>query len=554
MRPSRFSFHTFLCFLVAFCVCASPVFSQQANADFILHNARVYTVDNAFGMAEAVAVKDTRIVAVGTSKEILKNWKAPQTLDAKGKFVYPGFYDAHAHLHSYGVMLQYADLTGTRSFEEVLTRLRAYRKKNPDKRWILGRGWDQNDWRDKTFPTNKPLDALFPDVPVCLTRVDGHALLANTKALTLAGIDTTTRVDGGLVEKINGRLTGIVLDNAMDKVYMRIPSPTEKETEDAILAAAKRCFAVGLTSIAEAGISHELVETYKRLYAAKRLDMRVYAMLSPTEEVVERYLKQGVYQTDYLTVRSFKVMADGALGSRGACLLAPYADKPATRGFLTVDMAQMERLAAAVAKTPFQINTHCIGDSANRIILDLYGKYVDTFTRKNRWRIEHAQVVSREDIGKFREYGIIPSVQPTHCTSDMPWAGDRLGAERVKTAYTFKDLYEQRGMIALGSDFPVEDINPLYGFHAAVARQDAKNKPQGGFQADQALTRQTALRGMTLYAAYAGFEEQIKGSLEVGKLADMVVLDEDIMTAPNEKLRRVKVLYTILGGKMVFSR
>lgn len=532
----------------------APRLSAQGTADFILHNARIYTVDGAFSTAEAVAVRGSRIVALGTSKEILKNWKASQMLDAKGKAVYPGFYDAHAHLYNYGQMLQYADLQGTTSYKQVLERLKAYRKANPDKRWIIGRGWDQNDWAVKAFPTKEPLDSLFPGIPVCLTRIDGHALLASSAALALAGITPETRVEGGLVEKVNGKLTGIVLDNAMDKVTMRIPAPTEKEVEDAILTAQNRCFAVGLTSVAEAGISHELVETYKKLYAAKRLDMRVYAMLTPTDENVDRYLKQGALQTDYLTVRSFKVLADGALGSRGACLLAPYSDKPATRGFLTIDPAWMERLVQRLSKTPFQLNTHCIGDSANRIVLDLYGKYLGMFGRTKRWRIEHAQVVAKEDVSKFREYGIIPSVQPTHCTSDMPWAGERLGAERIKTAYTFKDLYEQRGIIALGSDFPVEDINPLYGFHAAVARQDAQNKPQGGFQADQALTREIALRGMTIYAAIAGFEESLKGSLEVGKLADMVVLEDDIMTAPVQKLRTVKVLTTISGGKVVYKK
>ncbi|TAE29911.1 MAG: amidohydrolase [Candidatus Kapaibacterium sp.] len=528
--------------------------SAQDSADVLLINARIYTVDGRFSVQEAVAIKGGRIAALGTTRDITKSWKAAKTLDAKGKCVYPGFYDAHAHLHSYGQMLQYADLQGTTSYKQVLERLVAYRKANPNGQWILGRGWDQNDWASKSFPTKEPLDSLFPNVPVCLTRIDGHALVANSKALALAGITEETRVEGGLVEKVQGKLTGIVLDNAMDKVYLRINSPTQQEVESAILTAEKRCFAVGLTSVAEAGISHELCETYKKLYAEKRLNMRVYAMLTPTDENVERYLKAGIYQTEYLTVRSFKVMADGALGSRGACLLAPYSDKPTTRGFLTIDSAWMEQFAARISKTPFQINTHCIGDSTNRFILDVYGKYLDIYGKTKRWRIEHAQVVSKKDMSKFREYGIIPSVQPTHCTSDMPWAEERLGKERVKTAYAFKELYEQRGIIALGSDFPVEDINPLYGFHAAVARQDAANKPDGGFQSDQALSRETALRGMTIYAAIAGFEENVKGSLEVGKLADMVILDGDIMTLPANKLRSVNVLQTLSGGRVVFER
>ena len=534
---------------------AFALFAQQPQqADLILHNARIYTVNGAFDVVQALAVRDGRIAEVGTSKDILRRWKAKTTLNLRGKFAYPGFYDAHAHLYGYGKSLQEADLTGTRSFEEVLQLLQDYRKAIPQTRWIVGRGWDQNDWAVKSFPTKEPLDALFPDTPVCLTRVDGHALLANSRALELAGVSESSVVEGGLVEKANGRLTGILVDNAMDKVTMKIPAPSEREIEDAILAAEKRCFAVGLTSVAEAGVSHELVETYKRLHAANRLSMRVYAMLTPTEENVERYLAAGAYQTERLTVRSFKVLADGALGSRGACLLEPYSDKPSTRGFLTIDSAWMESLVQRVSQSSFQLNTHCIGDSANRFILDLYGKYLGQFGRTKRWRIEHAQIVTPEDMPKFREFGVIPSVQPTHCTSDMPWASDRLGAERLKNAYAFQDLYEQRGVIALGSDFPVEDINPLYGFHAAIAREDAANKPKGGFQPEQRLAREVALRGMTLYAAFAGFEEHLKGSLEVGKLADIVVLDTDIMTASPEKIRAIPTLYTISGGKIVYKR
>jgi len=538
---------------------------QRVAADLLLYNARVYTADSAFRVVEAVAVRSGKILALGASNDLIARFRAKHTVDARGASVYPGFYDAHAHLFGYGKTLQEADLKGTRSFQEVLERLKAYRKAYPTKRWIVGRGWDQNDWADKTFPTKEPLDSLFPDIPVCLTRVDGHALLANSKALALARVSENTAVEGGLVETMNGKLTGILLDNAMERVTMRIPPLTLREMEEAILAAEQRCFAVGLTSVAEAGVPHELVEVYKRLYASKRLRVRVYAMLTPTEEHVERYLRQGVFQNEYLTVRSFKVMADGALGSRGACLLAPYSDKPTTQGFLTIDPAAFERLVKRVSRTSFQINTHCIGDSANRLVLNIYGKYLgelhaptneqrrDMATDK-RWRIEHAQIVAPEDVAMFRRFTILPSVQPTHCTSDMRWAGERLGSERIKTAYIFRDLLEQNGILPLGSDFPVEDINPLYGFHAAVSRQDANNMPPNGFQAEQALSRKAALRGMTYDAAYAGYEDHFKGTLEVGKLADMVVLDGDIMTLPNEQLRSVKVLYTISGGKVVYKR
>jgi predicted amidohydrolase YtcJ len=559
-------------FLVLFCaiVCnftynpLPSLFAQAKSAplpaDLIVHNARVYTVDSAFSVAEAFAVRSGKFLAVGASKDILSCYKARQVVNLNGKPVYPGFYDAHAHLYNYGRTLQQADLNGATSYNEVLARLVAWRKRNPKARWILGRGWDQNDWSVQQFPSKEPLDSLFPSVPVCLTRVDGHALVANSAALRLAKIDAataSTAFSGGLVETRNGQPTGILIDNAMERVYLKIPLPTEPEVEQAILAAQTRCFAVGLTSLAEAGITRQLTDTYERLHKQGRCQMRVYAMLIPTEENVDYLVKRGPYATDFLTVRSFKVLADGALGSRGACLLTPYSDKPTTRGFLTIDPQQMERLVERVSKTALQINTHCIGDSANRFILDLYGKYLGDNPANistKRWRIEHAQIVAREDMEKFRRYGIIPSVQPTHCTSDMPWAGDRLGAERMKTAYTFKELYEQNKTLALGSDFPVEDINPLYGFHAAVARQDADGKPAGGFQMENALRRELALRGMTAWAAYAGFEEGKKGSIEAGKLADFVVLEEDIMQVPAERLRSVRVAETFVGGKRVHKR
>ena len=533
----------------------SFLFSCQTKeqADLIVHNALVYTVNAEFGKAEAFAVKGGKFLAVGNSADILAKYQAKNVINAQGKPVYPGFYDAHCHFYGYGNFLQDVDLIGTKSFQEILDKLVIYRKQNPNKRWIIGRGWDQNDWESKEFPSKSALDSLFPDTPVFLSRVDGHAALVNQKAFDLAKITPTSKIAlGGLIEIKQGKLTGILVDNAMDLVSKFIPPPTQSEIEKALLDAQAKCFAVGLTSVGDAGLEREIVETIDQLNKNNKLKMRMYVMLSSTEKNFKHYLNRKPYKTDFLNVRSFKIYADGALGSRGACLLKPYSDKSDQIGFLLSSPAELERQISQISAKGYQVNTHCIGDSSNRAVLDIYAKYLKS---KNdlRWRIEHAQVVSVSDVAKFGKYSVIPSVQPTHCTSDMYWAGDRLGKERVKTAYAFKDLLAQNKMIAFGSDFPVEHINPLYGFHAAVARQDAKNYPKGGFQPENAVSREDALRAMTIWAAFAGFEDKEKGSIEAGKFADFVLLENDLMSIAPEKMRQIKVLQTYVNGEQVFK-
>lgn len=525
--------------------------STQKSADLIVHNGKVYTVDSQFTVAEAFAVKDGKILEVGSSKDILSKYQG-ETLDAEGNAIFPGFIDGHAHFYGYGAGLQNANLVGTKSWEEILDKLKAFSIENPEG-WIIGRGWDQNDWPTKEFPDNQKLNELFPDRPVILSRVDGHAAIANKFALDLAGIKPNQKIEGGEIETINGKLTGILIDNAESLVNAKIPAPTAKQIGESFLDAQKNCFAVGLTTVTDCGINHELIPIISDLHKQNQLKMRIYAMLSDNPANYDYLFKNGAVKTDRLNVRSFKVYMDGALGSRGACLLQPYSDKPSTSGFLLSAKTHFEEVAKKIAEKGFQMNTHAIGDSANREILSIYGRVLKG---KNdaRWRIEHAQVVNQEDFKLFGNNSVVPSVQSTHATSDMYWAADRLGSERVKGAYAFKQLLDQNGWLVLGTDFPVEDINPMFTFYAAVVRKDQKNYPEKGFQMENALSREEAIRGMTIWAAKGNFEEKEKGSLEAGKFADFIILDQDLMKADEANLFKTKVLKTYLNGEKVYAK
>ena len=454
-----------------------------------------------------------------------------------------------------GQVLSQADLVGAESYDEVIDQLKTFYRKNPQVTWLTGRGWDQNDWPGQEFPTKEKLDAAFPNVPVALTRVDGHALLVNSKALRLAQVTATSKVAGGEVMLSKGgssaQPTGVLVDNAMQLVRRVLPRPDNADKTRMLLAAQQVCTALGLTTVSDAGVSPDEINLIDSLQKAGKLKIRDYAMVSLGEPNMNYFLKRGPFQTNRLTVRAFKLYADGALGSRGACLRQPYTDRPDTGGFLLLSPAELERVTKLLYASNFQANTHCIGDSANHLMLNLYGKLLKGHNDR-RWRIEHAQVVSRDDIWKFNRYSIIPSVQPTHATSDMYWATERLGRVRVKGAYAFNDLMKQNKLIAFGSDFPVEAPNPLFGFHSAVARQDAKNFPAGGYQMENAVDRKSALLAMTRWAAYANFEDKLRGSIAPGKQADFVVLDRDIMTVPNAQLRQTKVRQTWIGGERVY--
>ncbi|MEX6688563.1 amidohydrolase [Danxiaibacter flavus] len=539
----RSIFHLFLA-CVFFVSC-----KNKEAADLIVHNGLVYTVDSSFATAQAFAVKDGKILAVGTNDEILDQYSAKENVDAQGNAVYPGFIDAHAHFVGYGRSLFAVDLFGCTSFEEVVSRVQKFASEHPDEAWIIGRGWDQNKFPGKAYPTNDTLNKLFPNRPVMLERVDGHAAIANQKALALAGVVAGQKLTGGEIETKNNTLTGVLIDNAVDLVGAKIPSPSKADYTKWLLAAQKNCFAQGLTTITDCGLNYTDVDVIDTLQKEHKLLMRMYIMLSDNQDNLQRYIKRGPYKTERMYVRGFKVYADGALGSRGACLLHPYNDKPGWSGFLLSSKSHYDSLAAVLSQTDFQMCTHAIGDSANREILNIYNKYLKGENDK-RWRIEHAQLVNPLDINLFGAATIIPSVQPTHATSDMYWAADRLGTERLKQeGYVYKQLLKQNGWIPLGTDFPVEDISPFKTFLAAVFRKDAKGYPSGGFQMENALTREQTIRGMTIWAAKAGFLEKESGSIEKGKNADFIILSQDLMKVTEKNVLDTKVTATYVGGK-----
>ncbi len=526
--------------------------SPEMKVDLIVTNALVYTVNDSFSTAESFAVKDGKFIAVGSNDDIAAKYVSDQVLDCKEKVVYPGFNDAHCHFYGYGMnLLQYAALAGMTDQEQIYQKLQEHQSRAQGE-WILGRGWDQNLWPEKSFPDNKRLNELFPDVPVYLIRVDGHAAWCNAKALELAGINAKTNIAGGEILLKDGRPTGVLIDNAKEQVFNQIPAPSLELKAKALLEAQKNCFAAGLTSVTDCGISKEVILLIDSLQKNGELRMRINAMMEPSNENLEYFLKNAPYITDRLQVNTIKLYADGALGSRGAYLLDDYSDKPGNRGLLMEKTSYYEDICQKAYAAGFQVATHCIGDGANRFMLNIYAKFLKT-KNDRRWRIEHVQIVHPDDMGSFEKYSVIPSIQSTHATSDMFWADERLGIERIKTAYAYQQLMAQNGWLPNGTDFPIEDISPIKTFFASVCRKNSEGLPNDGFQMENALTREQALRSITIWAAKAGFEEVRKGSIEVGKSADFVVLDTDLMKCNDEEILRAKILKTILDGDLVFG-
>ncbi|AYO58046.1 amidohydrolase [Chryseobacterium sp. 6424] len=528
---------------------ASFFLNAQKKADLIITNAKIYTVNKNFDQAEALAVYDGKIIAVGKSKDILKKYTSKNTQDLQGKTVYPGFIDAHCHFTGYATDKWKCELWGTKSWDEIITKITAYAKQS-QMEWVYGRSWDQNDWPIKEFPDKKRLDELFPDRPVYLKRVDGHAAIANQKALDIAGITAGTTVQGGEIEMKNGRLTGILIDNAMLLVEKHIPELDDETAIQYFSDLQKTCFSYGLTSLHDCGITTHTFSLLEKAQQQNKLDMKIFALLEDNPASYDEWIKKGRFTNGNITFGGYKVYSDGALGSRGACLVHDYSDKKGWKGFLLSDQRHFENLARRLKDSNLQMCTHAIGDSANATILKIYGDVLG-IENNRRWRIEHAQIVQEKDFALFGRYSIIPSVQPTHATSDMYWAEERLGKDRLKHSYAYADLLKQNGWLPLGTDFPVEEINPLKTFYAAVARKDAKNFPAGGFQKENALTREQALRGMTIWAAKAAFQEDQLGSLEVGKSADFVILNQDLMKIEENSILHTKVLETYASGKKV---
>lgn len=526
--------------------------NSRQEVNMIVHHGLIYTVDTAFSTAEAMAIKDGIILETGTNEAILSKYSASEMIDAKGKTILPGFIDAHCHFTGYATDMWKCELMGTKSFNEIIEKIKAYSTHAPME-WIYGRGWDQNDWQVKEYPDKKQLDSLFPNRPVFLKRIDGHAALVNQTALDIAGINASTKVNGGSIELQNGKPTGILIDNAMDIVENKIPLLYDSLAKKYYQAAQEQCFALGLTGVQDCGISEHTVDMVDAEQKAGRLKMKIFALLSDSAAYYDRWIAKGPYKTERLHVGGFKLYADGALGSRGACLLHEYSDKKGWIGFLLSALDYYKNIATKLADSKLQMCTHAIGDSGNRTMLEIYASVLKG-KNDRRWRIEHAQVIDPSDFHFFADNNIIPSVQPTHATSDMYWAGDRLGPARIKSAYAYKQLLQTNGWMPLGTDFPVEYIDPLKTFFAAVARQDANDFPQGGFQTENALTRQETLRGMTIWAAKAAFEENEKGSIEKGKAADFIILDNDIMQCDLKKILQTKVLATYINGEAVFQK
>lgn len=530
----------------------------QQEVDMIFVNGLIYTMDAKLNNGYYMAVHQGKVVAVSMMKDdVFSKYTSKKIIDLQGKFIFPGFNDAHCHFMGLGMMMMQADLRGAKSYDEVLILLKKYEQdalaKKKKLKWIQGRGWDQNIWTVKEFPTKEKLDSLFPKTPVILKRVDGHAALVNSKALKLAKIGSKTKAAGGeIILDAGGKPTGLLLDNAMDLVERIVPKPTEAEMQDAILEAQRICFAYGVTSVQDAGVDYFVIKKMESMQKAGLLKIKSYIMLNPSEENFKKIMSKGPYQNGNIHIQSVKLYADGALGSRGACLLEPYSDKPGYYGLMNKDTSYLRAIAKRVFAAGYQLNTHCIGDSASRVMLDIYG---EVLKQKNnfRWRIEHAQVIHQADWIKINLYSVIPSVQPTHVSSDKDWVPFRLGQARLERAYAYKSFLPYSGRLALGTDFPVEGVNPMATLYSAVMRTTIQEHPMGSFQIHNALTIWEALKGMTYWAAYAQFEEKEKGCLQNGMAADFVVIDMDITKVIISEVVKAKILATYLNGELVYS-
>jgi predicted amidohydrolase YtcJ len=537
----------FLFFLVAL-VGASCMKGQ--SVDLVIHNAKIHTMDDENSIVQAIAIRDGEVVEVGPDRQIMNKYSADEYIDAEGKDIFPGFADAHGHLMSLARQKLSVNLVGTASMDELIVRVEKYEQKK-ERPVIIGGGWDQSLWNSAELPTNEKLNEKFPDKPVVLYRIDGHAVLANDAALKKYGVTESSHVDGGAILKnADGSLSGILLDNAIPLISNKLPDFSDHELAQALLEIQQELYGYGITDVHEAGLTPHDFKLIRRLVKDDRLTIGIYGMLYPEKENADFAKKHGFLKEKNFLVRSFKVIGDGALGSRGALLKQPYSDDPHNHGLLTTSIADMKRYSSLAELTGYQLNIHAIGDSTNRLVLDL----IQAYSKKNpdhRWRIEHAQVLDPTDFDLLESSGAFPSVQPTHAVSDQRWAESRLGKARLKGAYAYNTLLQKAGMLAIGTDFPVESTNPFLTIHAAVNRKNAEGDPIDGFLPEEALTEEACLRGMTIWAAFASFQEENKGSLEKGKEANLVILESPFTSkgaySPNFSNR------TFVKGKLVFS-
>jgi predicted amidohydrolase YtcJ len=534
--------------------------SSANQVDLIIHGGIVHTLAGGYERAEAVAVRGDRIIDVGTDSSILGTYKARAFLNLEGRTMLPGFIDAHAHMSGLGLSMMMLDLTKTGSQSEVAEMVAEAIQHRAGGDWIRGRGWDQNQWMVNNFPHHDILSRAAPSNPVYLVRVDGHAAWVNSSALSLAGIDSSTPdpVGGRILRDENGNPTGVLIDTAMDLVARHIPQPSTAELTEAIRLAIAECLSFGITTVHDMGVDLKTVEIYKDLIREKEFPFRIYAAIDGPGPTWEHFLKTGPLigkSNPSLTIRAIKLYADGALGSRGAALLEPYSDDPTNSGLEITTTDEIYTLALQALDNGFQVCTHAIGDRGVRNALNAYERTINnSIDHDPRFRIEHAQVVAPSDIHQFASLGVLPSMQPIHCTSDMGWAEARIGKERIRGAYAWRSFIDMNLPIPGGSDFPVEPVNPMFGIFAAVTRQDASLKPDGGWYPEQRVSREEAVRMFTTWAAYSGFEENIKGTIGRGKLADLVIFPEDIFTIEETALLRIRPDITIVGGKVVYRQ